>query len=62
MYEAAVPGSQLHAGGTQKDSLGSAVFPDLKLNLAEVFDVAYTAEEMKIFEVRESPVGFTVKH
>lgn len=48
----------LHAGGTQKDSIASAVFPDLKLNLAEVFDIAYTAEEMKIFEVRESPARY----
>lgn len=49
----------LHSGGSVNDIVSSPAFPGLKLKLSELFDLHYTEEERKIFEVREPPSKYS---
>lgn len=48
----------LHSGGSIQDVVASPSFPDLEVNLSELFDLPYTEEERKIFKVKESPAKY----
>ena len=48
----------MHSGGVIGDVIRSPSFPELTVDLADLFNVPYGADEMKTFEVKESPGAY----
>ena len=51
---------RMHKAFGRDDVLVSGIFKNLRINLKEVFSFPLTADEKKIYEVRESPAKYNV--